>query len=250
MHMLTAHTLSMTLKPAQTPAMDQLAHAAAREWIETLARTKGTNASKLAAHAGLAPSAVTRAMKWENGKPLTQNTLQALATAWHVPAPDQILRRLPLGRDRSGIKRTVKALAALPPRTPVGEADVPLWGAVMSAWDHLFHLNRTPLSYATRPPGAQGVRALACMYMPDDSMAPWRVMGERIYLDPTRPIRTGDHALVEVADVLAPNNEPLAFIALNTAQGWRQYAPRTPINMNRWKVLARFRVLEWSELVP
>lgn len=230
--------------------MPQLAHRAACEWINALSAEKGVPPSTLAERAHLDPAAFTRAMNPTNGKPITQATLQRLAQRWGVPVPDTLLRQLPPGRKRSDVKRIVAGLAALPPSPPAGENDVPMWGAIMSKREPFFYLNRTPLSYTTRPPGGQGLSALACLWMPDETMAPWRITGERVYLDPTRPIRAGDHALVEIGLESDPNGLPLAFIAQLTPEGWRQHASGNIIDLRGRHVLDRFRILEWSELLP
>lgn len=234
----------------QQMALTELSQRAAREWVSRLAAERKTTPTGLARRAGLNPSTVTRPMSAGDHKHLiTRQTIERIASTWQVAAPESLLKGLPEGRNRTTRAKIVATLGtlALP---PPGPNDVPVWGAVATARAGFFHLNRVPLDYTRRPPGAAAIANLACLRMPDESMEPWRRTGEPLFLDPHRPIGIDHHALVEVGLEADPNAHPMAFVGQLRREGWYQHGPRKLVDLRGLRVLERFRILEWQELLP
>jgi hypothetical protein len=221
---------------------------AAREWVSRLAATVGEEPSNMARRAGLATTTLTRALSPSGHGKLTRSTLEALARAYGVEVPAAVLEAVEPGRRRRSARPDVQRLARLP-TPPAGPNDVPVWGAIDSARPGFFHLNHVALDYARRPPGAAAVAHLACLRMPDDSMAPWRLAGEALYLDPHRPMTLMHHVLVECAVLADPNGPTLSFVAQLRREGYWQHAPRDVVALDGLQVVNRVRVLEWQELL-
>ena len=121
----------------------------------------------------------------------------------------------------------------------------------------LFRLNRVAVDMAPRPHGISTARKTSALRMPDDTMAPWRRAGELVFIDPTRPVRRGDHALFLLADPQHPDEDAACLIrevlAVETAPTARQMAAHTakaPESfLEDYVVTERQRVLEWEEVL-
>ncbi|WP_191085647.1 helix-turn-helix domain-containing protein [Roseococcus microcysteis] len=238
--------MSTTRTP--TPALTMLGQDAAREWVLRLAHDKQQELSNLARRAGIATSTLTRAMNpAQNGK-LTQATLEKLSRAYGVEIPKHVLDSVEPGRRRYSAAPMITGLGQLPP-APSGPNDVPIWGAVQTHRPGFFHVNHAALDHAKRPPGGAAIARLACIRMPDESMEPWRMAGEAIYLDPNRPIALMNHALVECIDPARPNDPSLAFIAQRRREGWYLHGPRAFLDLGALQIMDRYRILEWAELL-
>jgi phage repressor protein C with HTH and peptisase S24 domain len=134
-------------------------------------------------------------------------------------------------------------------------ADVPVHALVGSPVHGAYYWNQTVIDYTCRPPGiARATRAFA-FRMPDDSMEGWRQVDELIFVDPTRAVAEGDHALVELANTEMPDNPSLYVVrrvlrrrpAGVVLQTWGLNPEEQ--SMPRANVLSFHKVIEWPELL-
>jgi SOS-response transcriptional repressor LexA len=110
---------------------------------------------------------------------------------------------MPSGRNlitaQSGVGNVRETLAP-PPLLParVAARDVPIFGAVAATQGFTMHLTTSPIEYAPRPPGLESVQTAFAFYAVDDSMAPWRQVGELVYVHQSRPAQEGCHVIVRL----------------------------------------------------
>lgn len=255
-HMLDAYAGCMIDAADETHSPTHaLARAIAREWILELKSQTGLELTNLARHAGLNQSTVTRPVNDPtNTKPITAQVLRRLSEAFGKPLPANVLEHLDPGRprERTNIRPARKSKASTEITTPVLEwkisKDVPIWGSILKTPGTPFELNREVVAYAPRLPGIIGAKAVFAIRMPDESMSPWRQPDEYIYVDANRPVKSGDHVLIEYIRTDAPKSDLLCvFAQFRNGQYW-QYGPRAYIT-DRITIAQRWRILEWAECV-
>lgn len=239
--------------------LEREAQARARDFIQDLVGQTGLNATRLAMAAGLSQTTLTRPLT-DPRAALTARTIELVARRFKAPLPAGLLDQLPPGRNRAHRDGAMgwKMEPSLPsPPEPGPARDVPIYGALMISRGPLFHLNRIAVDMAPRPHGIRTARKTYALRMPDESMAPWRRAGELVFIDPTRPVRRGDHALYLLADPAQPDNDAVCLIrevlAGETAPTARQMAAHAAKGpeafLEAYVVTERQRVLEWEEVL-
>jgi SOS-response transcriptional repressor LexA len=135
--------------------------------------------------------------------------------------------------------------------------DVPILGVARGGrpGEGDFRFNGEVAGVTARPHGLRGMKDAFCIFVQGDSMAPWRNEGERVYINPARPARPGDHVVVE----LKPERDgeaggawlkKLVARAPDGSLVLAQYNPATSrIKIPGAKVKRVFRVMEWEELL-
>jgi SOS-response transcriptional repressor LexA len=135
--------------------------------------------------------------------------------------------------------------------------DVPILGVARGGrpGEGDFRFNGEIAGVTARPHGLRGIKEPFCIFVQGDSMAPWRNEGERVYINPARPARPGDHVVVELKP--ERDGEPgvawLKKLVARSPDGslvLAQYNPATSrIKIPGAKVKRVFRVMEWEELL-
>jgi SOS-response transcriptional repressor LexA len=135
--------------------------------------------------------------------------------------------------------------------------DVPIYGVARGGrpGEGDFRFNGEVAGVTTRPHGLRGMKDAFCIFVQGDSMVPWRNEGERVYINPARPARPGDHVVVELKP--ERDGEPgvawLKKLVGRSPDGslvLAQYNPATAkIKIPGAKVKRVFRVMEWEELL-
>ena len=211
-------------------------------YVRDLLDKLGTDATNLARRAKINPSTLTRFMT-ASGKQaaLRRSTLEALAQAAKMPLPADLADPGPF-----------TASPSIPAAFPT---DVPIHALLSAPVEAAFFWNQTAFDYAPRPPGiAQASRTFA-FRMPDDTMDGWRRVNEMIYVDPMRAVAEGDHALVEMANTIDPNQHSIYVV--------RRVVRRRPdgVVLGTWglnpteqrydrkEILSFLRIVEWPELL-
>ena len=207
-----------------------------RAWLRDVMARLELDATGLARKVGLQPSTLTRFMRGEVEK-MQQATRDKIAGKTGMPAPSTAIR-----------PGAAPAVLTMP-------RDVPVHGLIGAPAQDCYYFNPTAIDFAPRPPGIAGATRAFALRMPDATMDGWRRVNELVYVDPTRAVAEGDHALIEIANRRSPNDESLFQI--------RRVARRRPEGvvlatwglspaeerLARGDVLAMSRVLEWPELL-
>ncbi len=131
--------------------------------------------------------------------------------------------------------------------------DVPVLGTAVGGAAGDFEVNGDVVDMVRRPPGLAGAKGIFALYVQNDSMAPWRMPGGLVYINPNKPARPGDHVVVELK---ASDGEPRpAFLKKLVSLGGssirlEQYNPPrddlyTPANL----IHRILRVIEWEEML-
>jgi hypothetical protein len=251
-------------RPAHREAAEQLPDALAQEearafLLEVAART-GLKMNALARGAGLAQSTLARPLT-DRGAKWTARTIRRIADTYRIAPPPSLLDKLPEGVGRmhdTGVGLTMEHRERAPrARTPPPERDVPIYAAHMVQQGPLWRRNTLAVDTAPRPAGIITARQVYALRCPDETMAPrWRA-GDLIYIDPARPVRAGDHALIEMLDPTLPDEDSVYVLRLVTGPATAcygkqatAYAPtRTEEDLADLKVHARWRVLELADLI-
>ena len=211
-------------------------------WAVELLVEKRLDPSTAARKAGLATTTLTRPIYTAEGeaKTIGRKTLHALSRAFSKPLPPE------LALDAGGAVAMPASATELP-------RDVPVHGIPRRFADGGFEKNPIPVAFARRPPALDGMRHAYALYMPDDSMAPWRRAGKLIYVQPGRSPGIGDHALIETAPLADPNAESIWYIG--RMEGRRdgtlilsRYADDSVIHLPINRILDSQRIIEWDEL--
>jgi len=135
--------------------------------------------------------------------------------------------------------------------------DVPILGVARGGrpGEGDFRFNGDVAGVTARPHGLRGMKDAFCIFVQGDSMAPWRNEGERVYINPARPARPGDHVVVELKPERdgEPGGAWLKKLVARSPDGslvLAQYNPATArIKIAGAKVKRVFRVMEWEELL-
>lgn len=116
-----------------------------------------------------------------------------------------------------------------------------------------FHFNGQVIDYVRRPPRLIGRRDVFVLYVQGSSMSPWREPGQMIYLERNRPPRPGDYVVLELAGHVGDEEKPAILkrlVAMTSAKlRLRQYNPDKEFEVERAKVRAVYRVMDWDELM-
>lgn len=93
-----------------------------------------------------------------------------------------------------------RALADLPIPPEMAGHTVPLLGQGAAGPNGAFPFNGERVADIPAPPSLQGVHNAYAIYVFGDSMEPRYEQGEIVFVDPTRPARSGDYVVVQIAD--------------------------------------------------
>lgn len=211
-----------------------------RAYLQRAMLATRLDATKLAKRARLSPSTLTRFLATDSPrKTLHRSTLDAIARFSKLPLPPELT---------ASPAETIQPVEA-------GTRGVPIHALIAAPAEGLFYWNQTAIDFAPRPLAILHAERVFAIRAPDDSMSGWRRPGELVYIDPMRAVSEGDHALVEIANRLAPNNPSLYFVRRFVRRRRDEVTfatwgldPHEAI-FQRGDVMAMLRVLEWSELL-
>jgi phage repressor protein C with HTH and peptisase S24 domain len=150
---------------------------------------------------------------------------------------------------------TGMALTRAPELTTMSH-DMPIYGVTRCGkGEGDFRFNGEVAGQTLRPPGLRGMKDAFCLYVQGESMSPWRNEGDRVFINPARPARIGDHVVIEVKP--EHDGEPgvawLKKLAGRSPDGTLVLAQYNPpngkIKVPGHKVKRVFRVMEWEELL-
>lgn len=143
----------------------------------------------------------------------------------------------------------LSAFAALPRDVPIfaTKRNISGSGFVLRAGDG-------PVDYERRPAGIAGMRQVFAIYCPVADMAPWRQLGELVYVNEVRDPVPGCH-VIAVLHPTQPGGEPQSLLRKLVSQTesrieLEQYEPRgTILVVEPRRVLRMYRVMEWPEVI-
>jgi phage repressor protein C with HTH and peptisase S24 domain len=123
----------------------------------------------------------------------------------------------PEGRATTEIDPKLRALAAS--NATVGgpvtltRAKIPILGHSEAGMDGRFILNGQQLGDALTPPSLEGVRNAYAVYIHGTSMEPRFEPGEIVYVNPNRPVRSGQYVVAQLVDPAeGEDGTPFAFV--------------------------------------
>jgi phage repressor protein C with HTH and peptisase S24 domain len=113
--------------------------------------------------------------------------------------------------------------------------------------------NGDPVDFARRPPSIMKNKAVFCLFMRGESMAPWRQPGDLVYIDPNRPPKNGEFVAIEMLPEEPGDGRPAYIKKLVRMTATKvvveQFQPPKEIEFERRKVGRLLRVIDWSELL-
>ena len=153
----------------------------------------------------------------------------------------------PVG-DTPRTSEAVAAGAVSPPRREANR-DIPVYGLAAGAITGQLTMSNDPIEYKTAPDTLARVRDAYALIVTGTSMEPKYEAGDYVWIHPHKPIRKGDHVVIqELRDggtvVSIKRFEKLTDDHIVTTQ----YNPLATINFSRKQVVAIHRVLTTNEL--
>ncbi|MGE0409334.1 MAG: helix-turn-helix domain-containing protein [Amphiplicatus sp.] len=203
-------------------------------WIKAaLKRTPGKTQVGMAEALGVNRSAVTRLLNGD--RQLKFHEAEKIAAYLGVALPIGLSDR---GREFAGPGAPMAAVSE----------DAPVYRAAADGGRWSLARHETPIDYRPRAPHFEKAATVFGLYAPDDAMAPRFLPGEIVWVDPARPARPGDDALlVEKRRGKGPETVILAKLAAISPNriDARQYRDGNEIRLDarRWSalhVLARY----------
>lgn len=194
--------------------------------MEKLALAIGTDASTI--------------NKLEKGKlRLSDRWLVPLAEALGIAPGDLIGNPVPL--DESG-----KPAMTLPT-----QRQIPVYGLAAGSLAGQTFLQTEPIEYIAAPHGLATVRDAYALMVKGASMEPRYFSGDLIFIHPHKPVRQGDHVVVQIKGASAmPETWVKRFKADSENEIiTEQYNPKAEIRFPRRQLLAMHRVLTVNELL-
>lgn len=232
-----------------------------RSRLQALMRERGWTLHSFARKAGMPDSTLrnfiggaTRSLGYENLSKLAKaaNTTVAALTG-SAPPPNP-----PPPGAYEAAPRTNVAAADVPFPAPASlPRDVPVLGTAVGGQDREsggdFLFNGDVIDHVRRPPGIAAMRDVFAFYVIGTSMEPWRRDGGLAYVTPRRPLRAGDHALIE----LHPTRDGEAGAAMvkrfvgrtPTKLRLAQYNPAREFDVDAARVKNIYRIAEWEDLI-
>lgn len=143
--------------------------------------------------------------------------------------------------------------AITPP--PVGQMplDVPVMGTAVGGSDGDFSLNGQYVDYVRRPPGIAKNYKVFAVFVQGSSMEPRFDEGSLVYVDPFRPVRSGDDVLIEMQPARAGEPGPAMIKQLVSKTpvrlSVRQFNPAKEITLPGDRVLRVCLILKLADLL-
>lgn len=142
----------------------------------------------------------------------------------------------------------------LPHRTEMPR-DVPVYGTSLGGQTGGvgdFVMNGEVADYVRRPPGIAHRRDVFALWLVGPSMLPWRKPRELVYVERLRQAMIDDHVVVELHPEAGETYRPtyVKKLVKITPRYIRleQYNPPEVFDIDRRRVMAVHRVMEWPEL--
>jgi hypothetical protein len=212
-------------------------------YVQAVLETKQVDATTLARKSKLAPSTITRFIGAKGGGvTMRLSSLKKIEDWSKIP--------LPASLSRENIQQNAVPVFGIKPQ---GRNSVPIHVLIGSTRPDVYYRNPVATDFAPRFIGIEQASRVFALRMPDTTMMPWRRVNELVYVDPTRQVAEGDHALVEFGRASVPNDEPLHVIRQllcrqgpdATLHGWNMQGACL---QKGDRILSLKRILEWSEL--
>lgn len=148
----------------------------------------------------------------------------------------------------------VDEIPRLPHRTEMPR-DVPVYGTSLGGQQGGvgdFIMNGVIADYVRRPPGIAHRKDVFGLWLVGESMKPWRKPRELVYVERQRQAMIDDHVVVELHPAQGETVRPtyVKKLVKITAKVVRleQYNPPETFDIDRRRVMAIYRVMEWPEL--
>lgn len=142
----------------------------------------------------------------------------------------------------------------IPKRTEMPR-DVPVYGTGLGSESGGlgdFVMNGDIADYVRRPPGITHRKDVFGLWLVGDSMKPWRKPRELVYVEKQRQAMIDDHVVVELQPPAGESFRPtfVKKLVRMTAKTVRleQYNPPKEFDIDRRRIVAIYRVMEWPEL--
>lgn len=149
----------------------------------------------------------------------------------------------------------VIASNAPPPPNPGAMAkDVPVYGTAQGGkGDADFEMNGQIVDWVRRPPRIAGRSDVFALYLQGRSMWPWRDSGQLVYVERARAPKPLDFVVIEMKPSAPDDVRPALVKRLvsitPTKVKLEQFNPAKPIEIDNWKILHMYRVMDWDELL-
>lgn len=148
------------------------------------------------------------------------------------------------GEDADGAQR--QAASSEPAR------EIPVFGTAAGSINGAIAMSNEAIDWLPRPPGLKGARDVYALYVVGNSMEPrWRP-GDVIFVHPHRPVRRGDHVVIQMRKTGAAETQSWVKEFIRTASNGdavtRQYNPEAEMTFVKASVSAVHRVLTTNEL--
>lgn len=118
-----------------------------------------------------------------------QHQLRREGSPTDSPALDGGTATIPVLRSRVGVESP-----------SVWPRKIPIRGYAKGGQKGFFFDNGSPIGMAPAPPQLQDVNGAYAVFVHDDSMEPRYFSGELAYVNPHKPVRPGDHVVIEMTD--------------------------------------------------
>lgn len=175
-----------------------------------------------------------------------------------------IQRNAATGTEKGVSTRTIIALAKVLQSSPswllTGEEDaepalersLPVYGLAAGSLAGHTVMTSEPIEFAPCPPALTRVRDAYALMVTGSSMQPRYFAGDFIFIHPHRPVRPGDHAVIQVRRYATAETE--TWIKRYRGETEKQvlveqYNPPSNMNFDRKFVVAVHRVLTVNELL-
>lgn len=162
------------------------------EWIRKGLQKHGKTQRGLAVALGIDPSGVNRILK--GTRLIKADELKTIADYLDEPLPPEALAG---NRTAPPSSEALKADISIPLSGEL-PLSLPVYGVAMGGPGDAFYLNGQVVDYVRRPPGLALAPKAFGVYVQGTSMEPRYEEGDLVIVNPARPARVGDYALIEL----------------------------------------------------
>lgn len=222
------------------------------EWLKNRLAEVGRKPIELARHLGVPPARVYEMLAGKRRLQPGEYRAAAAFLAW----PEARVLALAAGEtEQDNLPEVIPAPnTPLPPMRQEMAKDVPVYGTTLGGdGQGEFHFNGEVIDYVRRPPRLVGRKDVFVLYVQGSSMSPWREPGQMVYLEQNRPPRPGEYIVIEMAPSPGEEVKPAMIKRLVSTSParirLRQYNPDKEFDVDRTKVRAIYRVMDWDELM-
>ncbi len=212
----------------------------ARDYIFKVQSVKSWTTTMIATKSGLAASTLNRFMNQSDWKhTLSARSLDKIAGASGIPWREDSANNVALP----------PSVVELPQRVDMAKDILVMGTAAGSSGEGAFQLDPGHIDVVRRPPGISGAQDIYALYVVGDSMEPKYDEGELVFVSERRPVRIGDHVVVQVENGDGGRSYIKKLLKRTAATlVLQQYNPGRELKIPMKNVRAIHRVLDMNEL--